>query len=625
MKTAVLGVTLFLSCLPFAGCLPSGDKPEKEGLDGTSSVEKPVRVDSSAEEQGGSVAAEVAVPGFRGPPWFESRVASGELPPVEERLPENPLVVTPFDRPGTYGGSIRRAVIADIADYTAAFKTLNENLMVYDRAPPFQIRSNLAESYEFEPDGRSVTLRLRRGIRWSDGTPFTVDDILFWYNDVILDEEARNNPIFPSRWMNGGEPVTLEELDPLTLRISSPRPMGMILDTLSYERIAIPKHLFAPVHPRYNPDATYEGFRDHTTPARLTLEPGTPSLSAWAPVSWTRGQRVIFERNPYYWKVDTLGNQLPYADTFEVGVVPSIDLIALKFINGEIDLIGHYRFPKVYQALKFEEKRGGFSVRLGEPFPNTALFLNWDAERPALREAFRNRDVRIALSQALNRSEISEIVYQGLLTSTGDYTSFDPEHARTLLDRAGYRDGDGDGVRELLDGSRFELTIDGYSDSEIPDICQLIAPRWNEIGVKTHLRIAMQEIITPRRINGEFEVTFYNPPSDLLISSEKVAITGSNEPFWHRNALDEGPDWLRELTVLINQAKETVDRDKRLEQLARIQNLHAKNIPFIPLGETRWIWAAGNRLGNLPSQISTADYFRNWPWTIFHEQVYVRE
>lgn len=614
MKKSVYVVFLFSCCFLLAGCLPSGDKPEKAA-----------RVEPEAERPGGSVDTDLADRGGRGPPVLESRVTTGELPPLEERLPENPLVVIPFDRPGTYGGTIHRATIADISDYTTAFKTLNENLMVYDRAPPFEIRPNLAESYEFDPDGKSVSIRLRRGIKWSDGTPFTVADILFWYNDVILDQDARNNPIFPSRWMNAGEPVTLEELDPLTLRISSPRPMGMILDTLSYERIAIPKHRFAPIHPRYNPDATYDEFRNRTTPAQLTLEPGTPSLSAWAPVSWTRGQRVIFERNPYYWKTDTLGNQLPYADQFELNVIGSTDLIAMKFINGEIDLIGHYRFPKVYQSLKFEEQRRPFSVHLGEPFPNTALFLNWDAERPALREAFRNRDVRIALSQALNRSEISEIVYQGLLTSTGEYTSFDPGNARMLLDRAGYRDSDGDGVRELLDGSPFELTVDAGSDSDNPDVCQLIVPRWAEIGVRAHLRIALQEIVTPRRINGEFEVTFYNPPADLLISSEKVAITGSNEPFWHRNALDEGPDWLRELTVMINQAKETVDRETRLELLTRIQDLFAENVPYISLGDTRWIWAASDRLGNLPPQISTADYFRNWPWTIFHEQLYLKE
>jgi peptide/nickel transport system substrate-binding protein len=614
-----------LSFLFASGCGPTGNKRAKAKPDEALTAEAQSEgeaVDRALEAAAGTDATILA---YRGPPLFEPRVTSGELPPVEERLPENPLVVTPFDRPGTYGGSIRRAAIADIADYTTAFKTLNENLMVYDRVAPFRIRYNLAESHEFEPDGRSVTIRLRRGLRWSDGMPFTVDDILFWYNDVILDEEARNDPIFPSRWMNSGHPVVLEKLDPLSLQISSPRPMGMILDTLSYERIAIPKHRFAPIHPRYNPDATYDEFRVRTTPARLTLEPGTPSLSAWIPVSWTRAQRVLFERNPYYWKVDTQGNQLPYADTFEISVIPSTDLIALKFINGEIDLIGHYRFPTVYQSLKYEERRQPFTVHLGDPFPTTALFLNWDADRPALREAFRNRDVRIALSQALNRSEISEIVYQGLLTATGDYTSFDPEHSRTLLDRAGYRDVDGDGFRELLDGSRFELTIDGYTDSEIPDICQLVAPRWDAIGVKTHLRIAMQEIITPRRINGEFEVTFYNPPADLLISSEKVAITGSNEPFWHRNALDEGPHWLRELTDLINRAKETVDREKRLEQLKRIQNIYTENIPFIPLGDTRWIWAASDRLGNLPPQISTADYFRNWPWTIFHEQLFVKE
>ena len=248
-------------------------------------------------------------------PILAARVQSGELPPVRDRLPENPLVVVPLEEIGQYGGSLRRALTGDIIQTAGANKTLSDGLMGYERPLPKSIQYNLAEHHTFSEDGRSATFRIRKGIRWSDGHPFTVDDILFWYYDTQFDDNARphNQPIPPTVFTVDSKPIRLEKIDDYTLRASSPKPLGRILNAFCSDIVARPKHIMSKWHPKYNPEATYDDFKERATDARMIYEPGIPRLSAWVPVEWIRGQRIVYERNPYYWKVDSAGNQLPYA------------------------------------------------------------------------------------------------------------------------------------------------------------------------------------------------------------------------------------------------------------------------------------------------------------------------
>ena len=245
---------------------------------------------------------------FTEAPTLREKVIRGALPPVGERLPENPLVVVPMDEIGRYGGTIRRALTGDIVQTPGPSKTLNENLMGWERPMPNSIEFNLAEHYEFQDEGRTAIVRIRKGIKWSDGMPFTVDDVLFWYMDMMLNDDARRTPLFPDQWLVEGQPIRMEKIDDHTLRFSSHKPMGRILAVLCSDEIALPKHHYAQYHPIYNPVANYEALRDRTTRGKRLYQPGTPTLSAWMPVIWERGQRIVYERNPYYWKGDTAGN-----------------------------------------------------------------------------------------------------------------------------------------------------------------------------------------------------------------------------------------------------------------------------------------------------------------------------
>ena len=297
----------------------------------------------------------------------------------------------------------------------------------------------------------------------------------------------------------------------------------------------------------------------------------------------------------------------------------------------------------MFPTLKAQERRGKYKLRLSPSDYGPAFYVNWDAPRPALAQAFRDIRVRIALSHALNREEISQIVYHGLLEPGGcsfgpsnpfyskedhmKYTEFDPDKARALLDEAGYRDTDRDGFRELKDGSRFEMNIDVVAPAVGVDICELVAEQWREIGIKTNLNAALRDIIWPRRTNGSFDVHYwgFTGPSDPLGRLNEWAIMGPTLPYWHRTAPTEGPEWLHEATRYIKLAITTVDTVQLREYMDKARKLHTDNVPVIVAGTSYHVWGANVRLGNVPDISTDADVRRGWSRPIFHEQVFIKQ
>lgn len=582
---------------------------------------------------------------FSEAPLFSQQVKQGKLPPVSERLPENPLVIVPIEEIGTYGGTLRRALTGDIVQTPGPNKTLNENLMGYERPFPNSIQYNLAEHFTYEDSGKVAIFKIRKGVKWSDGHPFTVDDILFWYYDMTFDDNARQNPFPPAGWMVDGKPMRFKKIDTHTLEISSPKPLGRVLHELSRALIAAPKHVLSPLHPKYNPKTDYNAFREATTRAQLLLQPGIPRISAWIPVEWIRGQRIIYERNPYYWKIDTAGNQLPYADRIIFNVIQDPQVILLKFINSELDLIGRYTRIDMFPTLKVKEKTGKFNLRLTGPNRGPAYHLNWDAPNPALREAFRNKNVRIAFSHAINREEIDEIVFHGLLDPSGysfgpispyfspkaykKYAEYNPDKARRLLDSEGYIDTDGDGIRELRNGSRFELTIDFVHPGGMfngQPVSELVADHWRAIGIKVNLNGGLRDIIVPRRYNCEYDVHYWGleGPNAPLTYPIGWAILAKNVPYWHQKAWDEGPPWLREATQYVRLAMTTVDTAKLRTYMTRVRDLHTENVPIITIGSAYHVWGASSRLGNVPYENVADNAFLGWSRPVFHEQIFVK-
>jgi peptide/nickel transport system substrate-binding protein len=571
-------------------------------------------------------------------PMWATEVKAGKLPPISDRLPEHPRVLMPFKEIGMYGGAIRRAITGDIVQIPATMKAKNESLVIFTPPLGSGIEPNLAERWHYENGGRELFLFLRKGIHWSDGHPFTADDVLFFYLDVLFDDEARpldRTAVPPSLTINN-VPIGLEKIDAYTIRFFADQPMGQLLKELAgVNEAAYPKHIFAKWHPKYNQDATY---------AQFLYTPGMPTLSAWAPEMWIHGQRVVYKRNPYYWKVDTAGNQLPYADELVLQVIPDQQVVLLKFINGELDLFGRYSQIAMFETLKqAEQKNGNFKVYLSGPVPAHVFYLNWDTPKPELRKAFRNRDVRVAMSLALNREEISQLLYHGFLVPAGfsfyppnpyyseetfkRFSEYDPNRARELLDKAGYRDTDGDGFRELGDGSRFELTLDiATSSGATADISELATAHWEAVGIKVNTFAALRDIIVPRRYSGEFDIHYwwFDSADDPLSALSEWAITAHNMPYWHRNATTEGPNWLREGTRLLERAVTSTDTVEIRKNMIQARDIYTENIPAIPLGASYRVWGASTRLGNIPDDVSFSEAHGAWGRPITHEQIFIR-
>ncbi|MDP6037912.1 MAG: ABC transporter substrate-binding protein, partial [Candidatus Latescibacteria bacterium] len=203
------GFTFALLAVCVLGCLSSDDATMyQQELPET--VQKSRRRKSRAPKQIEPQILTARV--FGEAPMLAKRVGAGSLPPVSERLPKNPLVVVPVDTIGHYGGTLRRALTGDIVQTAGANKTLAENLMGYERPLPNSIQFNLAESYAFQDGGRVGVFKIRKGIRWSDGHPFTVDDILFWYYDMQMNDDARDSPLPQSVWLVDGKPIQMEKV-----------------------------------------------------------------------------------------------------------------------------------------------------------------------------------------------------------------------------------------------------------------------------------------------------------------------------------------------------------------------------------------------------------------------------
>jgi peptide/nickel transport system substrate-binding protein len=633
------GVIILSACALCSGCLRQANERDQSAKEAVvhSEDETTGRLRTAPSEIDPSILANRS---FSQAPMLEDQVLSGGIPPISQRLPDHPLVLRPLSEIGRYGGSIRRALASDINDQSAISKTLSEGLMGFERPMPKSMLHNLAESHRFTDGGRAIILNLRKGVRWSDGKPFTVDDILFWYEDMTLDDEARYASHFPARWMRNGRPLEMEKINDHELKISGDQPLGGILKILTHDDIAIPRHIFAPYHPRYNPDADYEEFRRRTTDGQLAFEPGIPRLSAWVPAQWEHGRKAVYRRNPYYWKIDTAGNQLPYADELVFTVIPNTELVLLKFMAGEIDLHELTNYTKSLDFLRQEQSKGVYKLHFATPTPSLVLYLNWDARRPVVRDAFRKKNVRIALSLALNREEISHVIFNGLLEPSGFsysrsspyysreasmlYSQYDPAEAAALLNQEGYVDSDHDGYREFPGGSRFDLTIDAFSGSYIPDLSELIGVQWEVLGIKVHLNVGLQEILLPKRINGDFEIHITSAPIDPLTQAHHFGIMGPNLPFWHRNADTEGPDWLNEVTEGIRQAQTIIDPEKLGPQMEHLHHLISYNIPFIALGALAGPWGANRRLGNVPDLLNTEDLYRAWDRSVYHEQIYIK-
>jgi peptide/nickel transport system substrate-binding protein len=467
-------------------------------------------------------------------PMFADRVKSGALPPVAQRIPDQPLLVRRFpgdDGPGRQGGqldmlisSARETSLMTVYSYT--------RLIVYD--DKFKLHPDILEGYDVS-EGRSFTFRLRAGHKWSDGHPFTTEDFRFFWEDVANNKEL--SPGGPSvELLVDDQPPKFEIVDDRTIRYSWQRPNPYFIES---QARAAPLFLFRPAHylkkfhPKYtDPAEIAQRARGGQTGGSWVQifrradvmfnndNVDLPSLNAWINTTSSPAQRYVFVRNPFYHRIDENGRQLPYVDRV-IFTMAAANLIPAKAGFGESDLQSRYLNMRDYTFLKKSAKTSGAEVRLWEfgSGSQVALYPNLNANDATWRRLFRDVRFRRALSIAIDREELNQVAFIGMATPSNNtimsrsvlfkpeyatkWAQHDPALANKLLDEIGLKRGS-DGIRLLPDGRPAIIIVESQRElTEESDVLQLITDHWRKIGIKILMKPQTLENFRLRNLSGE--------------------------------------------------------------------------------------------------------------------------
>ena len=590
-------------------------------------------------------------------PELAKLVEEGKLPPVEERLPkpEDLYVVEPNEKIGKYGGTLRTTTLSPegYGDDTLFSAFVNPV-----KPTPFggQVTPHVAKKLESSEDKTTWTMYLRRGMRWSDGDDFNADDVMFWYEDMLLNKEL--TPVIGAHWKAGGQVVEVEKLDPYTVRFKFAKPKPYFAPFLTHTgawNLFMPKHYLEQFHPNYVSkeelvkeakeagfDHWYQYFNHKNNNVwGLPLNTERPTLSGYVLVKRTSDRR-IYERNPYFWKVDPEGNQLPYIDKIETTIVTNMEVAQGMIVSGEIDFASMQADVRNYPMYKKYETKGGYKTILWTSGQgNEALYeLNLTHEDPVLREIFQDFRFRKALSLAINREEINNAVYFGkaeprqytVLPSSDyyepqfatAYTEYDPEQARSLLDEMGLTDTDGDGWRERSDGKKLTFTLEYFEHAtpKQPNV-ELVTQHWQEVGVDAQAKAISGELQGQRAPANMMDATVWNgdkatdmlfPINPCFFVPDQPRWTTSICPLWALWFQTEGKEGeeppdnevgnkMKDLHRWWEQMLEEPDKEKRIELGKNVLRSQAENLWTIgTVGQAPYPQIVAEDLGNYPKE-----------------------
>jgi peptide/nickel transport system substrate-binding protein len=556
---------------------------------------------------------------LRETPMFSQAVAAGKLPPVGERLPGAPMVVgyTPrTGQPGKPGGTLRM-LIGRTRDVRLLVVYGYARLVRYDR--DLKLVPDILQSYSVTDGGRVFTFKLRPGMKWSDGRPFTAEDFRFWWEDDANNRQL--SPAGPPREMLvNGEPPKFEVIDPATVRYSWSRPNPDFLAALAGASplfIYEPAHYLKKYHIKYSRKVA-EAEKRHTARRSWAAvfnkkndmykfdNPDLPTLQPWMITNRAPTDRFVAVRNPYYFRVDENGYQLPYIDRVVMDVAES-KLIPAKTGAGESDLQARYLVFNDYTFLKKNELRNHYHTYLWRSGTGSqvALYPNLNVNDPAWRKVLRDVRFRRALSLAIDRSLINQVLYFGLALEGNDtvlpdsplfepiyqtrWANYDPEEASRLLDEMGLKRGSG-GTRLLPDGRPLDITVETAGEStEQTDVLELIRETWRRVGIRLFVKPTQREVFRNRIFAGQTEMSVWTgfdngiPTADM--SPEELAPTSQQGLEWPKfgqyyetsGKLGERPDIpaAEELLQLYHDWRQTIDTADRARIWHRMLGIFA--------------------------------------------------
>lgn len=576
---------------------------------------------------------------------------------MEERLPKSPLVIEPFDEIGEYGGTLRYGYPqAPEEPYAVVYW----EFLTRWKVDMSGVTLNVVMDMQANEDAAEYTLVLREGMKWSDGYPFTADDILFAINDIWLNPEL--NPFPPTELIVGGEPLVLEKIDDLTLKITFAAPYGLFPEIMAcwpgrfFTRF--PKHWLEQYHIKYNPEGVQEmldegmdnspwagpietwvdlftHYSQYQNDAVWAAQAGRPTLGPWIVTqSYLEGNgNIILERNPYYWKVDTEGNQLPYIDRIVGTSFPSYETMLLSALEGKID---SFKDPRIDDRALFLSNQDVAHLQVYNTPSDSAsivsLHFNQTIPDPVKAAIYADKTFRIGISHATNRQQIIDIVYWGegeprqlapfessplyneqLATQ---YLEYNPELANAYLDKV-LPNRDEEGFRLMPNGERLVVDFpvtDEYGLS-FPQVVELLALQWEQVGIDVEIELISGNERWSRELTNAIEAFLYTGEGGaglnaVLDARYFVPVTrfsyfGLGWALWFLSISEEDavepPERIKNLYALYQQAQGTPNPDTRIELMREVMQIAADEFFVMGISSPLDRYAVFNEdIGNIP-------------------------
>lgn len=600
---------------------------------------------------------------FKEAPQLAELVKAGKLPPVAERIGQDPLVLKPVHNIGKYGGTWRRGFTGP-ADFWNGYRCCSgpDTLLFWDYTGDKPV-PNIAKGWELQDNGRTLIVHLRRGMKWSDGHPFTADDFLFWYEDMYSNKELV--PLPSSLMMIDGKPGELSKVDAYTVMFKFPEPYYMLPDVLAGSTSLggqahqglygmggyAPAHYLKPFHPKYvSKDeldkVVKESKFDNWVRLFLfkndwALNPELPVLSPWKTVTPINTPTWTLERNPYSIWVDTAGNQLPYIDRVVLTLAENLEVLNLRAIAGEYDLQErHVDLGKVPVILE-NQQRGGYKLSLdpGDYGGDMIIKFNLSYEADAeLAKWFNTADFRRALALGIDREQINETFWLGTGTPSSVvpadhnkynpgpeyrtlWATYDPKKADEMLNKIGLDKKDAEGYRLRSDGKgrlRLEITTLGGQFLQFTQIAEMIREHWKRIGIDLNVQEVERSLAIRRAAANEQQLSAWNndgsehlftfPGHVFPYDPNSLASSGILYTQWFQSAGTQGkapPPRLRELMEKWRKAF-GVPEEERIKLGKEVWKIAAEEVYVIGVigmgAASMGVRLAKVNLGNVPSR-----------------------
>ena len=596
-------------------------------------------------------ASEWGITDFNQSPFLDDLVAAGDLPAVEARLPDDPMVVEPYEEIGEYGGAAVTFTNSEADRQESLILNTPEGWVQPDPLAS-ELRSSYAKDWYYNEDGTELTIEFREGMKWSDGEPVTTDDVIWWYENAGLNEDINTIPLDQT------EPIALidvvaEDDYTVTFVFDSPNPLQIydfghhsILGELEDGTWIVPRHHMENYHEDFLSEEELEArldehdFDDWTQLWELGLNPYDPDVARPTLAAFKIAERdpelLQWERNPYYPKVDTAGNQLPYIDEIQLHVVADMEMMNAQAVTGAATIAGMQTKTLDIPMYIANEDRGGYETYLWSRIQGSdvGIFSNMTHQEEELREIFQDERWRKALSLAIDREEINNTIYMGQATPrqatvlpsssyfepefADAYAEYDPDRAEEMLDEMGIQDYNGDGQRQRPDGSDLNITLE-WTPMETPklEIMELVTAHWRDIGIDIALDQLDGGLLQERVSANETDMTLWHIDrcSDILFPREPMWFAPITEPWWEHNLWREWETWyvtggdsgeeppahMKELQDHYETMLYTTDEEERIAAGKAILESQAENI-----------WTIGT-VGLAPQPLLVDENLKNVP------------